>query len=146
MTQSEILELDGEAAEKLCDQLGLDISGDDDQLRWRLIDYHVNGKIKLSPRLTWLIGGQPPADPMRGMDIDNLFICDEIVTPDGLTVYQQEGVGLVVSAAEHNFKWSEWQAEKAKLERRFEEALKIIEGEWSYTRDEAIDWIDNKLQ
>ena len=36
-------------------------------------------------------------------------------TPDGLLVTKQEPVGLVVSAAEHNYRASEWAAEKAKL-------------------------------
>lgn len=36
-------------------------------------------------------------------------------TPDGLIIHKQEGVGLVVSAAEHNFKLSEWPAERNKL-------------------------------
>lgn len=53
------------------------------------------------------------------------FFCDEIMTPDGLTVYQQEGVGLVVSAAEHNFKLSEWEAEKAALTSKLAEAVRL---------------------
>jgi hypothetical protein len=36
-------------------------------------------------------------------------------TPDGLITYELPGVGLAVSAAEHNFMLSQWQSEKAAL-------------------------------
>ena len=38
-----------------------------------------------------------------------------LLTPDGLVIYNQPGVGLVVSAAEHNFMWSRWQREREAL-------------------------------
>ncbi len=38
-----------------------------------------------------------------------------MTTPDGLLIHEQPGVGLVVSAAEHNFKLSEWESERAAL-------------------------------
>jgi hypothetical protein len=35
------------------------------------------------------------------------------LTPDGLIIYEQPGVGLVVSAAEHNFMLAKWEGERA---------------------------------
>lgn len=36
-----------------------------------------------------------------------------MMTPDGLIIYEQPGVGLVVSAAEHNCMLSKWESERA---------------------------------
>jgi hypothetical protein len=38
------------------------------------------------------------------------------MTPDGLLIHKQPGVGLVVSAAEHNFKLSEWDSKLERLQ------------------------------
>ena len=38
-----------------------------------------------------------------------------LMTPDGLIIYEQPGVGLVVSAADHNFMLSKWERELAAL-------------------------------
>lgn len=151
MTPDEINNLDGEAAEKLCDQLGLDTSGDDDTLRDRLRVYYtpclVRAQCKANisntqqPSLTtipWPPIGLTPAQLSEYAGLEG-----DAMTRDGLVIYKQEGVGLVVSAAEHNYKLSEWQAERAQLERRLNAALDIICSEWGYTRKRALDWLDN---
>jgi len=50
-------------------------------------------------------------------------------TPDGLLIHQQDGPGLVVSAAEHNHMLSQWESERARLRAQIADLKKIIKNE-----------------
>lgn len=83
MTKEEILKLDGEEAEKLCDELGLPTSGMDNTLRKRLISYYkevaLKGddsstklKINSATKIAWPIGYEGGGDYIiRSISYDN---------------------------------------------------------------------------
>lgn len=56
-------------------------------------------------------------------------------TPDGLIMYPQEGVGLVVSAAEHLFALAKWEAEIVRLRGLLTEALTDAEDQANWAKE-----------
>lgn len=59
-------------------------------------------------------------------------------TPDGLIAHEQPGIGLVVSAAEHNHTFSKWQSERETLRRHVKELCEVVGDEYPPEDDRTI--------